>query len=63
LCKGGVLLKIIKRVLNFDKDDWKHCHWLFRSMVKKFFILEFNDAYESWLFLKLHLTHDSKKLK
>jgi hypothetical protein len=52
---------MIKRVMKFDKQDWKHCWWLFRNMIKQFLLLEFAESYEAWLLLKLHITYDSNK--
>lgn len=49
--------------MNFDKKDWKHVSWLFKNMVKSFWLCNFEDSYESWLFLKLHFTHDHMRLK
>lgn len=54
---------MIKRIMNFDKQDWKHVSWLFRNMVKNFWLCKFEDSYELWLFLKLHFTHDHTRLK
>lgn len=54
---------MIKRIMNFDKKDWKHVSWLFRNMIKDFWLCNFEDSHESWLFLKLHLTHDHTRLK
>jgi hypothetical protein len=53
---------MIRRVMKFDKQDWKHVWWLFRLMVKSFFLFRFNDAEEAWIFLKLHFTHDHTRM-
>lgn len=53
---------MIKRVLKFNKQDWKHVWWLFRNMIKQFVLFNFSEAEESWFFLKLHFTHDHTKM-
>jgi len=53
---------MIKRILHFDKQDWKHCWWLFRNMIKQFILLEFHESEEAWFWLKIHLTNDSKRM-
>lgn len=52
---------MIKRILNFDKEDWKHCWWLFRNMIKQFILMDFKESEEAWLLLKLHLSYDSDR--
>lgn len=54
--------RMIKRIIRFDSQDWKHCAWLFKIMIKRFWLCEFEESYEAWLFLKLHLTHDHTRL-
>ena len=54
---------MVGRIMNFDKKDWEHVAWLFRNIVKNFWLCEFEDAHEFWLFLKLHFTHDHTRLK
>lgn len=55
---------MLKRVMNFDKQDWKHVSWLTGNMLKNFFIrCDLSAARESWLWLKLHFTHDSKRIE
>lgn len=53
---------MIHRILNFDKQDWKHCWWLFKSMIKSFMLFEFSESEEAWVLLKLHLTMDSNRM-
>lgn len=53
---------MIKRIMRFDKKDWEHCSWLFKNMIKQFWLCKFEESYEAWCFLKLHLMHDHKRL-
>lgn len=55
---------MIRRILNFDKQDWKHMSFLFANMFKQFFI-EFNwhEVKDSYYWIKIHLSYDSKKVK
>lgn len=57
------MLKIWKRTRDFDKQDWKHVRWLFGNMIKQFIICEYGEAKEAFYFLKLHLTHDSTRVR
>lgn len=55
---------MIKRIVNFDKQDWKHVSWLFNNMLKQLFI-EFNwhETKESYYWIMIHLTHDSNRVE
>lgn len=53
---------MLKRILNFDKQDKKHCWWLFKNMIKQFLLFEFAESKEAWLLLKFHLTYDSHRM-
>lgn len=54
---------MIKRVINFDKQDWKHIWFLFTGMLKSFFIdFDWHETKECFIFMKIHLTHDSKRV-
>lgn len=54
---------MIKRILNFDKTDWKHVSFLFFNMVKQFIIMDYQESKEAWYFLKLHLMYDSNRVE
>ena len=57
------MFRISKRVLNFDKQDWKHIIFLFTNMIKQWFLMDYNESKDAWIFLKLHFTHDSDRHK
>lgn len=51
---------MIKRALNFDRQDWKHMKFLFLNMLKQFFIeLNWHEAKEAYIWMKIHLSYDS----
>ena len=52
------MFKIIK---GYDKEDWKHVWWLFRSMIKGLLTLNDHRVEEAFFFLKLHLTKKSTR--
>ena len=56
-------MKTIKRVLNFNKNDWKHVWRLFRNMIKQFLKGDFRESKEAYWWIKIHLSYDSKKVK
>lgn len=53
---------MIRRVIKFNKQDWKHCRWLFKNMIKQFLMFEFKEAQETYYWLKIHLGYDSKRI-
>ena len=53
---------MLKRIFDFEKRDWQHCWWLLKNMVRRFMLGDFAGANEVWMYLKLHLTHDYKKV-
>lgn len=53
---------MLKRIIHFKKDDWKHIGWLLKTIVKNFAKGDLNEFIEGFYFIKLHLCHDSKKL-
>lgn len=53
---------MLKRILNFDKQDWKHVRFLFGNMIKQWILMDYNESKEAWIFLKLHFTYDSKRV-
>ncbi len=54
---------IIKRIRNFDSKDKEHCWWLFKNMLKNFFLFEIEDALDSFYWLKIYIFYDSKRKK
>lgn len=55
-------MKTLKRIWNFEEHDIQHISWLFKNMIKQFFLMNFHDAKESYYWIKIHLSYDSKKL-
>ncbi len=55
-------LSVLKRLVNFNKKDWKHVWWLFKNMIKQFFIGDLHESKEAYLFLKIHLSYDSTRV-
>lgn len=51
---------MFKRILSFDKNDWKHVTWLFRNMIKQFIIGDFHEAKEAYYWIKIHLSYNGK---
>lgn len=51
---------MIKRLLKFKKQDWKHILWLTKNMIIRFLIFDFEDSYEAFLLIKVHLYYDSE---
>jgi len=51
---------MIKRILNFNKQDWKHMSFLFGTLITNFFKCDYHEMLESYYLLKLHLSYDSQ---
>ena len=54
---------MIKRIINFKKDDWKHISWLLKTMTKNFIKGDLNGIIEGFYLIRLHLSHDCKIIK
>lgn len=55
---------MIQRIKNFDKQDWKHMLFLFKNMMKQLFIeLNWHETKDAYYWMKIHLTHDSKRVR
>lgn len=55
---------MIKRILNFDKQDWKHMRFLFLNTLKQFLIkFDWHETKEGIIWMKIHLTYDSTKVE
>ena len=52
---------MIKRIINFDKEDWKHIWWLFKNMIKQFMLFNFKESHEAFLWIKIHLMYDNRR--
>jgi hypothetical protein len=56
-------MKIIKRILNFNKDDWNHLWWLFKNMIKEFIAGNYDESVDAFYWIKIHFTYDSKRIR
>jgi len=54
---------IMKRIVNYDKHDWKHIFFCIKMIIKGLAIGDIGMAYEGWLFFTMHLMYDSKRVK
>lgn len=52
---------MIKRAIGFKIHDWKHLWWLFKNMNSQLFKGNYLEAYDSWMWIKIHFCYDSKK--
>lgn len=52
---------MIKRVIGFDKDDWKHIRFLAVNMFKQFCKGDLLESKDAFYWILVHLTYDSKK--
>lgn len=50
---------MIKRMLKFDRKDWKHIISLFINAIKQLILGNFYEYRESLWLMRIHLTHDS----
>lgn len=54
---------MIKRIVNFKKDDWEHIRWLLKTMMINFVQGDLNGLIEGFYLIKLHISHDCKAIK
>lgn len=54
---------MIKRIINFKKEDWKHIGWLLKTMIKNFIKGDIGEFIEGFYLIKLHLNYDSTRIK
>lgn len=54
--------KLIKRLKNFNKQDWKHVSFLFKNGIKQFLKGDFHESKEAFIWIKIHMSYDSKKI-
>lgn len=51
---------MIKRMMQFDKKDWKHMRFLFKNLFIQVFIkFDWHETKDTYFFIKLHLYCDS----
>lgn len=53
---------MIKRIIGFDEQDWKHILFLLKNGIKQFFKGDFHESKEAFIWLKTHLSYDSKRI-
>ncbi len=49
------------QIFKFNKNDWQHVAWLFKNMIKQFFLGDFHEAREAFLWIKIHCIYESKR--
>lgn len=54
---------MIKRILGFKSDDWRHISWLMKQHTKALFRRDWDDARICRLCIKLHLSYDCHKIE
>lgn len=55
---------MLNRILKFDTRDWKHMRFLFLNMLNQLFIkFDYHEAKESYIWMKIHISYDSKSSK
>ncbi len=54
---------MIKRILRYDTDDWKHIAFLIGVILKGFWQGDLSAMVDGWWFLKIHLLYDSYRVK
>lgn len=57
------MFKVLKRLRSYDEHDWRHVRFLFKNMFKQLVVGEYGEAKDAFYFLKLHLTHDSERVR
>ena len=55
--------EMIKRILRYDTDDWKHNAFLIGVILKGFWQGDLSAMVDGWWFLKIHLLYDSYRVK
>lgn len=59
-----VTISVIKRILRFNKQDWKHIGWLFKNTFIQFFVkYNWHETKEGLIFIKIHLMYDSERVE
>jgi len=53
---------MIKRVLSFDREDWRHVGYILRHMLKAIIQAEVGEVIEGYYLLKLHFNYDHKRI-
>lgn len=53
---------MLKRIINFNKRDWRHVLWLIADLIKQLFMCKFSEVRECVFLILIHLKYDSKRL-
>lgn len=56
-------MNIMRRIYYFDRQDWKHVMTLFLNGIKQFFLLNWEESKEAFIWIKIHMSYDSTKIK
>lgn len=51
---------MIKRILKFNKQDWRHIGWLLKGLIKNFIKCDYHEFMECYYLIKLHMSYDCK---
>ncbi|MCP1459499.1 hypothetical protein J3D57_001469 [Bacillus amyloliquefaciens] len=54
---------MIKRIMSFKSDDWRHIFFLLKSAAKNFFKGDFHEANDALYWIRIHLSFESNKVK
>ena len=55
-------MKIIIRVLKFDRDDWNHLWFLVKTLAKNYWDGDLNGVTDVFWWIRIHLLYDSKRI-
>lgn len=53
---------MLKRIINFDKRDWKHVWWLFTKILNGWYNGNLNQIVDAYYWIRIHLEYDSKQV-
>jgi hypothetical protein len=53
---------MIRRILNFDRQDWQHIGWLLGRILSGFWNGNAEQIVDAWRWLRLHLEYDSTRV-
>ncbi|UYL12624.1 hypothetical protein DUT89_10035 [Bacillus subtilis] len=59
----GRIISMIKRIMSFKYDDWRHIFFLLKNVAKNFFKGDFHEASDALYWIRVHLSFDSNKVK
>lgn len=53
------MINISRRIMGFKSHDWKHLWFLFKNMHIQLFKGDLLEAYDAWMWIRVHLSYDS----